>query len=294
MSEPVLAGKEISAERRRPEQPARRWTPELCVSLAVLALAIVAALAAPWIAPYSPTAITANAFSPPSLAHPFGTDQLGRDIFSRVVYGARISLGTAGFAVAASGLIGVTLGLLSGYFGGVLDALAMRAMDIVFAFPAILLAMGLVAIMGAGADSGAIAIAVVGIPAFARLARAGMLVEREKPYVEAAKALGCSDLRIIFGAVLPNTIGPLVVQAGIGATLAILLQASLSFLGLGPAPPAPSWGEMLSQSRTVLYQAPWYGVFPGVALTAVVLALNAIADGLQRFPRFGAGPTAGG
>ncbi len=289
-----MAERDIPAGRQRPERASRRWTPELCVSVGVLGLAVVAAVAAPWVAPYSPTAITAHAFAPPSGAHLFGTDQLGRDIFSRVVYGARISLGTAGFAVVSSGLIGVTLGLLSGYFGGLLDALVMRAMDIVFAFPAILLAMGLVAIMGAGTDSGAIAIAVVGIPAFARLARAGMLVEREKPYVEAAKALGCSDLRIIFRAVLPNVTGPLLVQAGIGATLAVLLQASLSFLGLGPAPPAPSWGEMLSQSRVVLYQAPWYGIFPGVALTAVVLALNTIADGLQRFPRLGSGPTAGG
>lgn len=267
----------------------RAWTPEFCLSLGLLGLAVVAALAAPWLSPYSPTATTSNAFLPPGPAHLFGTDQLGRDILSRVIYGARISLGTAAFAVAASGLVGVSLGLLAGYFSGALDSVVMRAMDVLFAFPAILLAMGLVAIMGAGADSGAIAIAVVGIPAFARLARAGMLVEREKPYVEAARALGASDLRIIFGSVLPNAIGPLVVQAGIGATLAVLLQAALSFLGLGPAPPAPSWGEMLNQSRSVLYQAPWYGVFPGVALTLVVLALNAIAEGLQRFPRFRSG-----
>jgi len=276
------------------EKRPRHWTPEFCASLGVVGGAILLAVAAPLVAPYSPTAIAADAFAHPSAAHLFGTDQLGRDILSRVIYGTRLSLGTAGFAVLTSGLVGIVLGLFAGYFGGWLDSVVMRAMDIVFAFPAILLAMGLVAIMGAGAASGAIAIAVVGVPAFARLARAGMLVEREKPYVEAVRALGASDLRIIFGAVLPNTIGPLIVQAGIGATLAVLLQASLSFLGLGPPPPAPSWGEMLSQSRSVLYQAPWYGVFPGLALTAVVLALNAIADGLQRFPRFGSGPTLGG
>ena len=259
----------------------RNWTSALAA--AVLLIIAGATVLAPLVSPYDPLAIDPVAMlTGPSAHHIMGTDELGRDILSRVIYGGRVSLGTAAAVVIASAAIGVTMGLVAGYFGGAIDMIVSRLIDVILAFPAILLAMGLIALLGEGTLNAGVAVTVVSIPSFARLARASALVEKDREYVEAARALGASHRWILFRSILPNSIGPLVVQAGVTATTAILLEAALSFLGLGTKPPTPSWGQMLSTSRGYLYQAWWYGLFPGVALTLVVLALNHLADTAQR------------
>lgn len=228
-----------------------------------------------------------DAFLPPSRAYPFGTDDLGRDLLSRTIYGARVSLGTALAVVVAAAAIGVPIGLIAGYREGLADSLLMRAIDVVLAFPAILLAMGLIAVIGTGWVNGALAVTIVSIPAFARLARASVMQEKVREYVVAARTIGAGTPRILFRTILPNCLGPLLVQAAFVATWAILLEASLSFLGLGVSPPTPSWGQMLSAGKTNLYRAWWYGFFPGLALTLVVLSLNTLGETTQRIVRRG-------
>jgi len=250
--------------------------------------ASAAALLAPLVARYDPLAIDPiTMLAAPSTGHPMGTDELGRDVLSRIIYGGRVSLGTAFAVVLASAAIGVPLGLAAGYVGGVVDSLFSRLIEVILAFPAILLAMGLVAVLGQGTLNAGVAVTVVSIPSFARLARASALVEKEREYVEASRALGATHRWIIFRAILPNSIGPLAVQAGVVATTAIMLEAALSFLGLGTRPPTPSWGQMLNTARGYLYQAWWYGLFPGVSLSMVVLSLNRLADTGQRLARSG-------
>jgi ABC-type dipeptide/oligopeptide/nickel transport system permease subunit len=223
-----------------------------------------------------------DAFLPPSSTYLFGTDDLGRDLFSRTIYGARVSLGTAIVVVILAAGIGIPLGLIAGYREGIVDTLVMRGVDVVLAFPAILLAMGLIAVIGAGWFNGALAVTIVSIPAFARLTRASVLQEKQKEYVMAARTVGATTPRILFNTILPNCLGPILVQAAFVATWAILLEAALSFLGLGVSPPIPSWGQMLSAGKTNLYRAWWYGFFPGLALTLVVLSLNTIGETTQR------------
>jgi peptide/nickel transport system permease protein len=264
----------------------RNWTSALA-ALLLFVIAGAAALA-PLVSPYDPLTIDPVAMlAGPSAHHIMGTDELGRDILSRVIYGGRVSLGTALAVVLASAAIGATMGLVAGYFGGAIDMIVSRLIDVILAFPAILLAMGLIALLGVGTLNAGVAVTVVSIPSFARLARASALVEKDREYVEAARALGASHRWILFRSILPNSIGPLAVQAGVTATTAILLEAALSFLGLGTKPPTPSWGQMLSTSRGYLYQAWWYGLFPGVALTLVVLSLNHLADTAQRMAALG-------
>lgn len=228
-----------------------------------------------------------DAFLAPSRMYPFGTDDLGRDLLSRTIYGARVSLGTALAVVIAAAAVGVPIGLVAGYREGLADSLLMRAIDVVLAFPAILLAMGLIAVIGTGWVNGALAVTIVSIPAFARLARASVMQEKVREYVVAARTIGAGTPRILFRTILPNCLGPLLVQAAFVATWAILLEASLSFLGLGVSPPTPSWGQMLSAGKTNLYRAWWYGFFPGLALTLVVLSLNTIGETTQRIIRKG-------
>jgi ABC-type dipeptide/oligopeptide/nickel transport system permease subunit len=266
---------------------ARRNWPALLAVLFLLTVAVIAFVPSLF-GVADPLATTPrDAFLPPSRAYPFGTDDLGRDLLSRTVYGARVSLGTAVAVVVAAAAVGVPIGLLAGYREGVADALLMRAIDVVLAFPAILLAMGLIAVIGTGWVNGALAVTIVSIPAFARLARASVMQEKVREYVVAARTIGAGTPRILFRTILPNCLGPLLVQAAFVATWAILLEASLSFLGLGVSPPTPSWGQMLSAGKTNLYRAWWYGFFPGLALTLVVLSLNTIGETTQRIIRKG-------
>jgi peptide/nickel transport system permease protein len=241
------------------------------------------AIAAPLVAPHNPLVMSPpDAFEPPSLAHLFGTDEFGRDLLSRVIFGTRISVGTAAVVVVLASVIGIPLGLLAGYFGGTVDSVIMRLIDTILAFPAILLAMALIAVLGQGAANSMAAVIIVSIPAFARLVRASTLQQKQLEYVEAARVIGASDTRIMLRAILPSCLPPVLVQVAINASFAVLLEAALSFLGLGVRPPTPSWGQMLNVGRIHLYRAPWYGLFPGIFLTLLVLSLNLLADAVQK------------
>ncbi len=260
-----------------------RREPAACVALGVLLGLALLAVAAPLVTPDDPLRQDRESrFLPPSLRHPFGTDEFGRDLWSRAAYGGRVSLLTGAAVVLLAGGIGVPLGLAGGYAGGWAESLVMRFLDFLLAVPAILLAMAIVAVLGPGILQAVLAVAVVSIPAFARIARASTLALKEREFVVAARAMGGGPGYLLFRTILPNALSPLLVQATVAAAYAILLEAALSFLGLSARPPEPSWGSMLNTGRSFLYQAPWYGLFPGVMLTVAVLALNGLADGLQR------------
>ncbi len=250
----------------------------LIMVLVLVLLAILAGL----VAPYNPTANNVRAaLQPPSSYYYFGTDRFGRDVFSRVIYGSQISLMVALVSVALSASVGVTLGLIAGYFGGWLDNLLGRVMDVFFSFPPLLLAIGVAAMLGPGTNNAILAIAAVYAPLFGRVVRGPVLVERSKEYVEAARVLGASAPRIILRHVFPNTLTPLTIQGTITFSYAILLEAYLSFLGLGIQPPNPSWGSMLQEGRTFLETAPWMSIFPGLAIMLAVLAFNLLGDGIR-------------
>jgi peptide/nickel transport system permease protein len=271
--------------RRRAASPLGRLRrePATATALVVLAILVGLAVAAPVLVADDPLAQDRqSSFLPPSLRHPFGTDEFGRDLWSRTAYGARVSLFIGGTVVLLASSVGVPLGLVGGYAGGWTDAVVMRVLDSLLAVPAILLAMGIIAVLGPGALNAVLAVAVVSIPAFARIARASTLALKEREFVLAARAMGGGPGYLVFRTILPNALSPLLVQATVAAAYAILLEAALSFLGLSTRPPEPSWGSMLNTGRSFLYQAPWYGLFPGLVLTATVLSLNGIADGLQR------------
>jgi peptide/nickel transport system permease protein len=247
----------------------------------VVGLILIAALAG-LIAPYDPIANNVRAaLQPPSSYYYFGTDRFGRDVFSRVVYGSRLSLMVALVSVTISAIVGVVLGLVSGYFRGWVDNLIGRVMDVFFSFPALLLAIGVAAMLGPGLNNAIIAIAVVYSPVFGRVVRGPVLVERGKEYVEAARVIGASSPRVVLRHVFPNVLSPLIVQATITLSQAILVEAYLSFLGLGTQPPYPSWGTMLQEGRTFLETAPWMSIFPGVAIMLTVLAFNLLGDGIR-------------
>jgi peptide/nickel transport system permease protein len=266
---------------RRPRRRRRDWL-GIAAGVTLLILVIVA-IAAPFLSPYDPLGMSlSDTFQAPSAAHIFGADEFGRDLLSRVLFGARVSVGTAAMVVIIASALGIPLGLVSGYFGGLADALIMRLIDTLLAFPAIVLAMSLIAVLGTGATNGMIAVIIVSIPSFARLVRASTLQQKEQEYVMAARAIGASDGRILFGAILPNCIPAVLTQVAISASTAVLLEAGLSFLGLGVTPPTPSWGQMLNTARNYLYRSAWYGLFPGVFLTVFVLALNILSDSLQK------------
>lgn len=249
---------------------------------AFMGLFLLLAALAPWAAPYDPLEQDLyNRLSPPSMTHPFGTDDFGRDILSRVIYGTRISLRIGVAAVMIALVAGTVIGLVAGYYGGALDQVLMRLMDLLLAFPSILLAIGIVAILGPGLDNAMIAIGVVAIPQYSRLIRASTLTVREADYVQALRALGAKDLRILMTAVLPNCLAPLIVQSTLSLATAILDAAGLSFLGLGAQPPTPEWGAMLSGGRELILSAPWVLTYPGVAIFVTVLAFNLLGDGLR-------------
>lgn len=251
------------------------------VSFLVFA-AIIAALA-PVLASFDPLAVdVVNRFQPPSATYWFGTDELGRDIFARSLFGARISLLIGFLAVLGSSAIGVPLGLIAGFRGGLLDSFIMRVIDVQFAIPSILLALMIIVVIGRSFSSLVIAIAIAGVPAFARITRAATLAIREEEYVTAVKALGARGGYTMLRTVLPNAWSPIIVQMVVTASVAVLLEAALSFLGLGTVPPEPSWGDMLRSAKAHLYEAPLYALFPGLLLTLTVVSLDLIGNGLQR------------
>ncbi len=250
--------------------------------LVIIAVVVVAAVFGPFIAPYGANAIDVpNALQAPSWSHLFGTDDLGRDVFSRVVLAASVSLRVAVIAVAISLTVGVILGMVAGFAGGVLDTALMRIVDVVFSFPVLLLALAIVAVLGPGVTSAMIAIGVVYIPIFARVARADTLRVRQTQYVQSARTMGVRTSRILFSHVLPNISGPVIVQTSISLAFAILSEAALSFLGLGVQPPDPSWGRMLFDAQGFITTAWWMGVFPGLAILFTVFAFNLVGDGVR-------------
>lgn len=218
---------------------------------------------------------------PPSAAHPFGTDKLGRDVLSRVIYGTRVSLSIGIVAVAISIVIGLMAGAIAGYYGGLIDSIVMRLADIFFAFPYILFAIAMIAVLGPGYINLFIAIGILGWPSVARVFRSSILSVKESEYVDAAHALGASDVRIMFRHILPNSIAPIIVYGTMMVGGAILSEAALSFLGMGVQPPTPSWGLMLSDARSFMQSAPWMMIWPGVAIVTTVLAFVLMGDGLR-------------
>ncbi|WP_211229488.1 ABC transporter permease [Nakamurella lactea] len=247
----------------------------------VLLILVLVAVFAPLIAPFDPLERAGKALQGPSAQNWFGTDELGRDLFSRLVYGTRLSLETAAGAALLACAVGLPLGVLSGYLGGWIDAIVMRVTDFVLAVPGILFALVLIAILGSGIINLILAIGIGAIPAFIRLSRASTLGLKEREYVLAARSMGASKADIMARTIAPNTMGPIIVQIIVTASVAILAAAALSFIGLGTPPPAPSWGGMLQTSRSFLYQQIWYAILPGVALAITIAALDGVGRGLQ-------------
>ncbi|MDX1688078.1 MAG: ABC transporter permease [Candidatus Promineifilaceae bacterium] len=248
----------------------------------IVIVLILVALVGPYVAPYDPVSMDmADRFAPPSLEHPMGTDDFGRDTLSRVIYGARVSLQVGIIAVGIAATVGSFLGMIAGYGNRVLDEVIMRSMDVIFAFPAILLAIAVLAALGKGVENAMIAIGIVYIPIFARIARSSVLSIREEEYIEAARASGATDLRILFRHILPNAMAPLIVETSLSLAFAILAEAALSFFGLSVQPPNPSWGRMLSEGRGYFGQSVWMALFPGLAIMVTVMGFNFLGDGLR-------------
>jgi peptide/nickel transport system permease protein len=269
---------------------ARNWIGLSGAIIVVLCIAV--AIFAPMLAPYGPEETHPNwKLWAPNEYFVFGTDEFGRDILSRVIFGARISLEVGLISVSLALVLGACAGLLAGFFGGWTDGLTMRCMDVLFAFPAILLAIGIMAVLGTGIANAMLAIGIVYAPSFARLARASVLSLKEMEFVQAARVLGLGELAILVRHVVPNVLGPMIVQTSFSLSTAILTEASLSFLGLGTPPSIPSWGSMLSSSRRYVELDPWPAIFPGLAIMLLVLGFNLFGDGLRDVldPRLRAG-----
>lgn len=252
------------------------------VGLVIILILLLVALAGPFIMPYDPNfSDMSKSFIQPNMQHWFGTDQLGRDIFSRIIAGARISLTVGLSAVIISLTVGVVLGSIAGYFGGKTDIIIMRFMDMMLAIPSILLAIAFMAALGKGIDKAVIAIGLVSIPEYARIVRGSILSVKENDYVQAARVIGNKNSRIIFKHILPNVLSSIVVRATLGISTAVLDTAALGFLGLGVQPPLAEWGDMLGRARGFIFTAPYTLIFPGVAITITVLAFNLLGDGLR-------------
>ncbi len=252
------------------------------LGLAIISVIVFCALFADIIAPFPYDEINLdNEFARPSLQNLFGTDNFGRDIFSRIVYGARISLQVGFVAVGIAAIIGVFLGSLAGYYGKNVDSIIMRIMDVLLAIPSILLAIAITAAFGGGLTNVMIAVGISSVPSYVRIVRATILSVKEQEFIEAARATGASDFRIIFTHILPNSLSPLIVQATLGVAGAILSAAGLSFIGLGLQPPAPEWGAMLSEARSYFTQHPHMVMFPGLSIMLTIFALNLFGDGLR-------------
>ena len=257
----------------------KRW---FYIGLVILTLLVISALMAPLLAPHDPTRQNLdNDLRTYSWENPLGTDKLGRDILSRVLYGGRISLAVGVTTVVISLSIGLAIGSLSGYFGGWTDQFLMRLVDILMAFPGILLAIAFTAVLGPGLDHVILALCLIGWTGYARLIRGEILSLREREFVQAAKALGCKPGRVIVQHLLPNLIPPVLIQATFGLGAAVIAEGSLSFLGLGVEPPTPSWGSMLNDGRQFLLVAPHLTTYPGIAIMITVFGLNLVGDGLQ-------------
>ena len=252
------------------------------VGLLIVLAAVLAAVFAPWVAPYDPIALNPpERLQGPSPSHLLGTDQYGRDTFSRIVFGGRASLGVAGCATAFALLVGGAFGLFAGYYRGWVDAVIMRVTDVLLSFPAILLAIALLAFFGGGFWNLVMAIGIVYIGPFTRVTRAAVMTVREELFVEASRSLGSRDARILLTAVLPSAAAPIIVEVSLRLAYAILAEASLSFLGLGTQPPTPSWGQMIADGRQFLALSAWATVAPGLAIVAIVLGFNLFGDGLR-------------
>lgn len=272
---------ERPASRRRWFRPFLR-SPVSLMSLAVVVGCVVLAVASPIIAPYDPLAQSVpDRLQSPSGAHLLGTDALGRDVLSRMIYGTRVSLIAAGVSVLLSMSAGVTLGLIAGYLAGAVDEVIMRIVDAIVAFPAIVLALAFVTAFGASLTSVILALAIVSIPLYSRLMRAQVMAAKESDFVLAASSVGASPARAVLRHILPNVAGPIIVAATLGMSYAILAEASLSFLGAGVQPPTPTWGGMLNDASRYIYTNAYMTLFPGAAIFSLVLALNFIGDTLQ-------------
>jgi peptide/nickel transport system permease protein len=259
-------------------------SPSNIVGVIIVALLVCTAIFAPLIAKYDPEGVLmANKLLPPSVENLMGTDEMGRDIFSRIVYGARISLLVGIEVVASAILIGVTLGGISGYFGGWTDEIIMRITDMFMSFPSLILAMAVAAALGPDLNNAVLAVSLTWWPWYTRIVRAQVLSLRNLEYVEAAQALGNRTMSIIFKHILPNCISPIIVQGTMDIGFAIQLTAGLSFIGLGAQPPTPEWGSMISTGRQYLLSHWWYPTFPGVAILITVLGFNLLGDGLRDF-----------
>lgn len=250
--------------------------------LAIVGALVISAIFAPWIAPSDPLKMDFGALlQPPSRSHILGTDMYGRDIASRILYGSRVSLQVSFLIVTMGAGIGITAGGLAGYFGGLLDMIIMRLVDMLLAFPSILLALLIASVMGPGLTSVMVAVGAVSWLSFARVVRAEILSIKERDFITAARALGASDFRILVRHVLPNCIAPVIVLSTLQMATALIAAASLSFLGIGAQPPLPEWGSMLNEAQEFLREAWWYAFFPGMAIVITVLAINFVGDGLR-------------
>ena len=259
---------------------ARNW---LVVQGSIIVLLLIAvAVFAEFIAPFPPLEThVKDALHAPGLPYVLGTDRLGRDALSRLIYGTRVSLSVAGVSILIASVSGGLLGILQGYKGGALDMVIGRLEDVLFAFPALLLAIAIAGILGSGTGNAILAIAVVYAPQFARIVRSAVIAERHKDYIVGARVIGAREARIVFRHLLPNVLPVLIIQASVSFSHAILYEAALSYVGLGTQPPNPSWGTMLSEGRTFLETAPWMSVCPGLAIMLAVLAFNLLGDGLR-------------
>jgi len=255
----------------------------MIVGGALVVMWLFLAAFAPWVAPYDPIKVNvSDALIPPGGAHLLGTDDLGRDVLSRVIWGSRVSLSVGVISVSIGFFVGVSLGLAAGYLGGVFDLLAMRVIDALLAFPALVLAIAITSALGPQIQNAMIAIGIVAIPAYARLTRGQVLAVRAREFIVAARTIGCSPLRIVLRHIFPNVTNALVVQATLATAFAILAEAALSFLGLGPQPPYPSWGQDINYSQRYLANLKWWmSVGPGVAIFTAVFAFNFLGDALR-------------
>jgi len=290
MSETTARTLQLAAERVQYPRPSSRWSPlflllrkkSALLGLILFLLVILSGVFAPLIAPYDPLKINVrDRLHQPSREHWIGTDELGRDVLSRIIYGARISVSVGVIAITIAIAVGVPLGVLAGFYGGMVDNLVMRSMDALAAFPAVLLALAIVSAMGPSIRNAMIAIGIVYLPAFSRLVRGNVLSVKEKEYVEASRTCGATDFHIMFKTILPNCISPVLVHASLGFANAIIIEAALSFLGLGAQPPSPSWGAMLDQGRVFMTHTVWYSISAGMAIFLSVLGLNLVGDGLR-------------